>query len=108
MSNPKRPLPILLLPLLIGTQLATAASSLGGGEASPSRPVTCALSNPAFSGRCRVTETVPDGATAAKVCKDVLQCLNDVRCIKTYCNATTVRGGWKLEEIQTKKKKIRL
>ena len=24
-------------------------------------------------------------------------CLNDVDCLKTYCQATTIRSGWKLE-----------
>ena len=35
------------------------------------------------------------------VCSRVLSCLNDARCIRTYCNATTIRGGWKLETVET-------
>jgi hypothetical protein len=27
--------------------------------------------------------------------------LNDSRCTATYCNATTIRGGWKLESVKT-------
>jgi hypothetical protein len=108
MNDRKKALHILLLNLFVCLLLATAASSAAAEESSPSRSVTCALSNPGYSGWCRVTETVPPGATAAKVCKNVLRCLNDVRCIKTYCNATTIRTNWRLEEIQTKKKKIKL
>jgi hypothetical protein len=63
--------------------------------------VTCALSHPSYSGWCRVTRELPRGATAERFCGRVLSCLNDTRCTRTYCNATTIRGGWKLESVQT-------
>jgi hypothetical protein len=71
------------------------------------RTVTCELSNPGYSGWCRVSEKLSSQTTPASVCEGVLRCMNDVSCIKTYCNATTLRGGWKLEGIRTdwKKKK---
>lgn len=59
--------------------------------------VTCTFSNPGYSGPCAVSETTPRSVSPDAACKQVLACLNDVRCVtKTYCNATTVRGGWKL------------
>ncbi len=60
---------------------------------------TCSFSNPVFSGFCRVTPKVPAGGSAKKACLGVLACLNDTRCIHTYCNATTIRVGWKLESV---------
>ncbi len=75
--------------------VSRASSSAGGAKAEAT--ATCVLSNPAYSGAC--TESVPlaQGSTAAEACQSVLQCMNDVNCLKTYCNATTVRSGWKLE-----------
>ena len=40
---------------------------------------------------------VAEGSSPAQACQSVLQCLNDVDCLKTYCQATTIRSGWKLE-----------
>jgi hypothetical protein len=65
------------------------------------RTVTCELSNPAYSGWCRVTEKLARGASPGRVCEGVLACLNDPRCVKTYCSATTIRGGWKLEAVRS-------
>src|SRR5207253_2246001 len=73
----------------------------GGEEKRPAGTVTCALSNPGYSGWCRVTEPLAAGASPRGVCRGVLRCLNDARCIKTYCKATTIRGGWRLESVQT-------
>jgi hypothetical protein len=81
----------------ISTQSSPAPAATPG--AAPT--VTCAFSHPSYSGWCRVTQDLPSGATARRVCSRVLTCLNDVRCNRTYCNATTIRGGWKLESVQT-------
>jgi hypothetical protein len=43
---------------------------------------------------------VPDGWTPAQACQVILQCLNDVDCLKTYCQATTIRSGWQLEQVK--------
>ena len=37
------------------------------------------------------------GEKLETLCKPILDCLNDTRCIKTYCGATTIRQGWVLE-----------
>jgi len=77
--------------------LGLARGSSWASDPTPGPQATCVLSNPAFSGPCTQTTPLAPGATAAKACESVLQCLNDVRCLKTYCNATEVRSGWKLE-----------
>ena len=69
------------------------------------RWATCSFSNPAYSGYCRETADVPKDGTGSAVCADILACLNDTACIKTYCQATTVRGGWKLESVKEEEKK---
>ena len=63
--------------------------------------VTCAFSNPGYSGWCRVTQKLRQGARPRQFCSQVLTCLNDSRCTATYCNATTIRLGWKLEAVET-------
>jgi hypothetical protein len=47
-------------------------------------------------------ETVPNGKSATGVCREILQCLNDTRCTRTYCSATGIRGNWKLEHVVPK------
>jgi len=81
--------------------LASLALAVRGAAPSPARPktVTCAFSHPSYSGYCRETKEVPKGGTPERVCQDILKCLNDVRCIETFCDATTIRGGWKLESV---------
>ena len=77
-------------------------SAAGQGEAAtrveqaPGK-ATCVFTHPAFSGKCTENADVAETATAADACSVILSCLNDVRCTKTYCSATTLRGGWKLE-----------
>jgi len=85
---------------LLAAVLLTVGVARGSSWASDPTPgpqATCILSNPAFSGPCTQTTPLSPGSTAATACASVLQCLNDVNCLKTYCNATTVRSGWKLE-----------
>jgi len=88
--------PAFLLAAATATSAAPAARPAPvSAQASP-RPVTCTFSNPAYSGYCRVSASAGDGESAADVCQEVLSCLNNVQCTKTYCNATQVRGGWEL------------
>ena len=77
--------------------LAFSRASSSSGETKAEATATCVLSNPAYSGSCTETVPIAQGSTAAQACQSVLQCLNDVGCLKTYCNATTLRSGWKLE-----------
>jgi hypothetical protein len=95
--------PLLLLAVLVGSHLRTTASSIEVPSTPKlSRVVTCAFSNPRYSGWCRVTEDLPEGMSADGICRDILGCLNDVGCTKTYCNATEIRGGWRLEQVDTR------
>jgi len=80
--------------------LGLARGSSSGSDPTPGPQATCVLSNPGFSGLCTQTTPLAPGATVAKACESVLQCLNDVNCLKTYCSATTLRSGWKLESVK--------
>jgi hypothetical protein len=80
----------VLLPAAIGPRAASSR------DAPPARAV-CVFTNPAFAGKCTETADVPSGTTPAQACDVILQCLNSVDCLKTYCQATTIRSGWKLE-----------
>lgn len=57
----------------------------------------CTFSNPAYSGLCTESASLKEGESAEGACNSILQCLNNVRCEKTYCSSTTIREGWKLE-----------
>ena len=89
-----------LLALLFFASVPSLAEPARSAEAPAEAAYTveCTFHNPAYSGPCTVTEEV-DGKLAPKAaCTQILGCLNDSRCLKTYCNATTVRGGWTLEK----------
>ena len=94
-------LPAVLLAMVIA--LASNAPRPAGaqGQIAKGSSVTCSFSNPGYSGFCRQTQSLGKGASAAKVCTTILGCLNDVRCVKTYCDATAIRGNWKLESVET-------
>jgi hypothetical protein len=98
-----RKIPALVLLLALSTATARSAGP-PSPAAGPTRTVTCAFSNPSYSGWCRVSRTLPRTG-AQKPCRQVLACLNDVRCVANYCNATTIRGGWRLESTQVDSKK---
>jgi hypothetical protein len=61
------------------------------------RTVTCVFRNPGYSGQCIQNQEIAAGSTAQQTCETILSCLNNVHCTQTYCQATTVRGGWTLE-----------
>jgi hypothetical protein len=87
--------------VLVAAIVVVASLSSSRSAADTPRKVTCSFSNPAYSGYCRETEDVPEGSTPEAVCNDILACLNNTACSKTYCDATTLRGGWKLEKVET-------
>ena len=60
-------------------------------------PVVCGFRNPSYTGLCEERAPYEQGKKLAAICKPILDCLNDTRCIKTYCGATTIRRGWVLE-----------
>jgi hypothetical protein len=83
---------LLLLVAHRGSPAASAATA-----PPPPATATCVFVNPAFAGKCTETAAVSDGSTPQQACQVILQCLNSVDCLKTYCQATTVRQGWTLE-----------
>jgi hypothetical protein len=87
----------IALVALAARLVLSAPESRTTPKASETYTVECAFSNQAYSGYCRVSEKVSRTVTPAAACQNVLGCLNNSQCIKTYCNATTIRGGWKLE-----------
>ena len=89
----------LALAVLAGCAFPAAAAPDQEPSPNPSDKYTveCSYSNPAYSGRCFVTEGVARRLSPPAACQRILSCLNNSQCIKTYCNSTTIRGGWKLE-----------
>jgi hypothetical protein len=78
-----------------GGPLARPATASPGQEKEP--PVVCGFRNPAYTGLCEERTPYVQGKKLEALCKPILDCLNDTRCIKTYCGSTTVRQGWVLE-----------
>jgi hypothetical protein len=74
---------------------ATAAFPAPGQEKEP--PVVCRFRNTSYTGLCEERTPSEKGKKLEAICKPILDCLNDTRCIKTYCGSTTVRQGWVLE-----------
>ena len=83
--------------LLAVAAIRGRAASAAPGNSQSGATATCVFTNPAYSGKCTQTTAIPAGSSPTQACQSVLACLNDAQCIQTYCNATTVRGGWKLE-----------
>ena len=83
--------------LLLVAHRGSPAASASAPPPPPAATATCVFVNPAFAGKCTETATVSEGSTAKQACQVILQCLNSVDCLKTYCQATTVRQGWSLE-----------
>lgn len=80
--------------------LATALELLlipGILPAPDATPVDCTFSNPRYAGSCVEQVTPADKQTPVEACRVILDCLNNTQCVKTYCGATTVRGGWTLD-----------
>jgi hypothetical protein len=73
-------------------------------DATPPPPPTasCVFTNASYSGQCVETAEVRSGATPQEACESILRCLNDVGCPKTYCRATEIRSGWRLESATAK------
>ena len=84
----------------IAVVVAGAAASLTAGlpaRQSQEQPVVCAFRNPSYTGQCEERAPYEKDKKLDAICKPILECLNDTRCIKTYCGATTIRQGWVLE-----------
>jgi hypothetical protein len=63
----------------------------------PAVEVTCTFANPAYAGDCVEKTTREEKQKPAAACGPILDCLNNPRCVKTYCQSTTVRQGWTLK-----------
>lgn len=100
MGNPRFSRFLAALFLSLAGAFATSGQPTPTPASSGGRTVTCAFSNPGYSGWCRQSVAVPAGSTPRRACREVLACLNDERCAKNYCNQTQVRGGWRLEKIE--------
>jgi hypothetical protein len=88
-------------PTLVALLLGLAMRAVGSSQSKNDAPrADCAFSNPAYSGWCRQSVSVPSGSTPQKACEAVLSCLNGNACEANYCNAPNIRGGWKLEEVK--------
>jgi hypothetical protein len=81
--------------LILQLVLASAALSTRAAQA-PALKVSCTFSNPAYTGSCVVTATRKQNEKPAAACKPILDCLNNPTCVKSYCEGTTIRQGWKL------------
>jgi hypothetical protein len=67
-------------------------------------PVACAFANPRYVGNCVEKVTPEEKQTPVQACTAILNCLNNAQCVKTYCQSTTVRGGWTLVSPKEKEK----
>jgi hypothetical protein len=66
-------------------------------------PVVCGFRNTSHTGLCEERTPYVQGKKLEALCQPILDCLNDTRCIKTYCGSTTVRQGWVLESARREK-----
>ena len=87
----------ILAMLLAGLAVfaSPAGTPVNGQEKEP--PVVCGFRNLSYTGLCEERAPYEQGKKLEAICKPILDCLNDTRCIKTYCGATTIRQGWVLE-----------
>jgi len=89
--------------LAAGSLLLVMGAVRAAGSAPPPPPAptaTCVFSNPGYAGKCTQSAPIAAGSNEQKTCESILQCLNDTRCLKTYCG-TEIRTGWKLESAKS-------
>jgi hypothetical protein len=92
---------------IVGAGLLASMSALAharprlvpAGGAAPLK-VTCTFENPAYAGACVESTTRDAKETPAAACQPILECLNDSRCVKTYCRSTPIRQGWTLRSAE--------
>ena len=85
----------------LGMAAALTLVLSGSPAPSPAGPpppqATCTFTNPGYSGKCVENAEIAESSNAQQACQAILSCLNNVDCLKTYCSATTIRTGWRLE-----------
>lgn len=99
----KNNLRVTAWPLALAVVLFSTTGAVGAQPPKDGAPkADCAFSNAHYSGWCRVTVGVPDGANPQQACGAVLQCLNgdNSSCQGNInpCRAPDIRNGWRLEE----------
>ena len=80
-----------------------AAAAVVGFSQEKEPPVVCGFRNASYTGLCEERTPFEKGKKLEALCKPILDCLNDTRCIKTYCGSTTIRQGWVLESATREK-----
>ena len=95
-------LSVVFVSALAARPAAVGQAVAADGTAPAAAKASCVFTHPAFSGKCTENVDVAEKSSADAACSLILDCLNDVRCTKTYCSATTLRGGWKLESATQK------
>lgn len=84
---------------LLGVALQQAARANHGdvlGAPAMTDPVDCTFAHPQYAGKCVEKVTPEAKQTPVQACRVILGCLNNSQCVKTYCQSTTIRGGWSL------------
>ena len=96
-------LSIAMSGMLAGGQSAPAPASPASGGQATEPPVVCGFRNTAYAGLCEERAPYIKDKKLEVICQPILDCLNNPRCIKTYCGSTTVRQGWTLESAKRDK-----
>ena len=81
--------------LLVALSLSGPAT---GARVTPVAPpaLECVFEHPRYVGSCTEEVTPQENQTHLQACRAILACLNNPQCVKSYCQATTLRGGWTL------------
>jgi hypothetical protein len=72
---------------------------LFGPPATPPPPapaLECVFEHSRYAGSCVEEVTPAENQTHLQACQAILGCLNNPQCVASYCQATTLRGGWTL------------
>lgn len=96
-------LSIAMSGVLAGGQPGPARAVPASGGQATEPPVVCGFRNTSHTGLCEERTPYVKDKKLEAICKPILDCLNDIRCIKTYCGSTTVRQGWILESAKRDK-----
>ena len=96
-------LSVVLVGGIVGGQAGPAQPVPASSDQDTEPPVVCGFRNASHTGLCEERAPYVKGKKLEAICQPVLDCLNDFRCIKTYCGSTTVRQGWTLESAKRDK-----
>ena len=96
-------LSVVAVGVLAGGQPAPAQASPASSGQDKEPPVVCGFRNTAYAGLCEERVPYVKAKKLEAMCQPVLDGLNNIRCIKTCCRATTVRQGWTLESAKRDK-----